>query len=268
VEIGNENSGEEYFERYKIFYDAIHQKYPALELIANTRVPGAPNDIIDDHYYTDSNIFPNIYDKYVKEDQRGSRIYVGEYACICSEAGYGNLLSAISEACFMVGMEQSADVVRIASFAPLFCNENNRNWGVNLINFDKDTAYGIPSYYVQQLFSKYNPQAVFEVKCDTPEHSLSRLFVSAGITQDELIIKVACFGAEDISADIEIRGIALSGPASEIVIAGEKETDTNSVVSPFEVSPVTCQKSLDGKRLTHTFPAYSFTVFRIKTAKE
>jgi alpha-L-arabinofuranosidase len=262
VEIGNENGGEEYFERYKIFYEAIHKKYPKLELITNVRVPGAPNDIIDHHYYTSPNIFPNIYDKYIKEDQEGSKIYVGEYACICKEAGYGNLLSAISEACFMVGMEQSGNVVRIASFAPLFCNENNRNWGVNLINFDKDTVYGIPSYYVQKLFSENNPSVVFETKYDPPEDSLSRLFVSAGTKKNELIIKVVCFGPEDISADIEIRGITLAGKAEEIVIAGEKETDTNSVVSPFEVSPGVRDKALTGKGLSHTFPAYSFTVFK------
>lgn len=53
-------------------------------------------------------------------------IYVGEYACN-GGVGAGNLLAALSEAAFIMGMERNSDVVKMSSYAPLFENENRRN---------------------------------------------------------------------------------------------------------------------------------------------
>ncbi len=261
LEIGNENGGEYYAAQYRLFYQTIHEKYPQLELIANCRVENAPLDMVDDHYYTLPQTMPQIWDKYQKPEEKVDRIYVGEYACN-QEVGYGNLISAVSEACFMIGMERSANRVRIASYAPLFCNENDRAWPVNLINFNKDHVFGLPSYYVQKLFSELNPEEVFETAVNHPGTD-SRIFVSAGKRKKELIVKVACFGTEDVTADLSISGGDAGNQACAILLGGESEAATNSIVSPFEITPSEVPLSLDGNRFTYTFPACSFTVFRI-----
>jgi alpha-L-arabinofuranosidase len=90
------------------------------------------------------------YDKY---DRNGPKIFVGEYA-VTQNAGKGNLRAAIGEAAFMTGMERNSDVVELASYAPLFVNLNHRAWNPDLINFDSAHWYGIPGYYVQQMFSR------------------------------------------------------------------------------------------------------------------
>jgi alpha-L-arabinofuranosidase len=41
----------------------------------------------------------------------------------------------------------------MGSYAPLFCNFNHKAWPVNLINFDSYRWYGLPSYYVQEIFA-------------------------------------------------------------------------------------------------------------------
>src|SRR5207302_3329057 len=56
MEIGNENGGPLYNERYELFHDAIKAKYPQMQLIACDwqGVPKSrPLDLIDSHTYTD-----------------------------------------------------------------------------------------------------------------------------------------------------------------------------------------------------------------------
>jgi alpha-L-arabinofuranosidase len=78
---------------------------------------------------------------------------VGEYA-VTRNCGQGNLRGALGEAAFMTGLERNSDVVIMASYAPLFVNINYKKWNPDLIDFDGARVYGIPSYYVQKMFSE------------------------------------------------------------------------------------------------------------------
>ena len=60
--------------------------------------------------------------------------------------GGGNLIGAVAEAAFMTGMERNSEVVEAGSYAPLFVNVNNKPWPTNLIVFDSQRHYVIPSY--------------------------------------------------------------------------------------------------------------------------
>jgi alpha-L-arabinofuranosidase len=53
----------------------------------------------------------------------------------------------------MTGMERNSDIVIMGAYAPLFCNTNHKRWPINLINYDSHRWYGLPSYYVQQMFA-------------------------------------------------------------------------------------------------------------------
>lgn len=155
LEIGNENNFQmnEYVQRYPLFYKAIKDKYPDIELIANAAVPGQPIEYVDEHYYESSNWFMANANRYDGYDRKGPKIYVGEYA-VTKDAGRGNLNAALGEAAFMTGMERNSDIVKMASYAPLFVNENDRRWNPDAIVFNSEKAYGTPSYYVQQMFGK------------------------------------------------------------------------------------------------------------------
>ena len=156
MEIGNENGGPEYAERYALFHDAIKKKYPEVHLIANVwggYPKNRPVEMIDEHYYSSPEFFINNADRYDTYDRSGPKIYVGEYA-VTQRCGKGNLLAALGEAAFMTGMERNSDIVRLCSYAPLFANVNYKKWNPDLINFDASTSYGTPSYYVQAMFSR------------------------------------------------------------------------------------------------------------------
>ena len=164
LEIGNENGGPAYEERYALIYNAVKKKYPNIITIANDwggRPKGTPIEVIDEHYYSDPAFFFRNANKYDNYDRKGPKVYVGEYA-VTQGCGSGNLIGAISEAAFMMGMERNSDIVTMASYAPLFANVSNKAWNPDLIYFDKSKVYGTPSYYVQRLFSQNKPTRILK----------------------------------------------------------------------------------------------------------
>ena len=155
MEIGNENGGPLYAERYKLIYDAVKAKYPNIVTIADVwgGTPGSAKvETIDEHYYSDPNFFFQNANRYDSYSRKGPKVYVGEYA-VTQGAGSGNHIGALAEAAFMTGLERNSDHVVMASYAPLFANVNAKAWNPDLIYFDSNKAYGTPSYYVQQLFA-------------------------------------------------------------------------------------------------------------------
>jgi len=156
MEIGNENGGAPYNERWPLFVNAILAKYPYMKLIANEWAGGHPKEpkpkLIDEHYYNNPDWFIWNSNKYDSYDRNDSKIFIGEYA-VTSETGNGNLRGAIGEAAWMTGMERNSDIVEMGAYAPLLCNTKHKAWPINLINFDTYRWYGLPSYYVQEMFS-------------------------------------------------------------------------------------------------------------------
>jgi hypothetical protein len=80
MEIGNENGGPAYQERYPLFYDAIKARHPEIRLVADVLTEKRPADIVDEHYYSSPEFFMAQSDRYDKYPRRGPKIYVGEYA--------------------------------------------------------------------------------------------------------------------------------------------------------------------------------------------
>jgi alpha-L-arabinofuranosidase len=166
IEIGNENGGPPYQERYALFYDAIKARYPHMQLVADVPTEKRPADIVDEHYYSSPEFFMMQADRYDKYPRKGPKIYVGEYA-VTQNCGQGNLRGALGEAAFMTGMERNSDVVVMASYAPLFVNVHHRGWNPDLIDFDSSRVYGIPSYSVQKMFAENRGDVVLpvDVRC-------------------------------------------------------------------------------------------------------
>lgn len=170
LEIGNENGGPAYHERWELFVKAIKPKYPDIKLIANVW-GGYPTrsmpEIIDEHYYNNPEFFMLNAHKYDSYDRKGPKVFVGEYA-VTQGCGQGNLRGAIGEAAFMTGLERNSDIVVMAAYAPLLVNVNHRKWNPDLINYDSSRIYGLPSYYVQQLFSVHRGDVVLPIEVDAP----------------------------------------------------------------------------------------------------
>ena len=174
MEIGNENGGPDYVQRWPLLANAIRAKYPEMQLIMTTDLRGRPYpqnpppDIVDEHYYESPESLMRRSTQYDSYDRKGPKIFVGEYA-VTEKAGLGNLRAAIGEAAFMTGMERNSDIVTLASYAPLYVNLNHRAWNPDLINFDSAHWYGIPSYYVQQMFSRNRGDFTLPISVESPK---------------------------------------------------------------------------------------------------
>ena len=170
-EIGNENGGPAYHERYALFYDAIKAKYPEMHIIADVwggSPKSRPVEIVDEHYYSTPRFFAENSDRYDRYDRKGPKVYVGEYA-VTQHCGKGNLRAAVGEAAFMTGMERNSDIVVMASYAPLFVNVGWRQWNPDAIAFDCSRIYGTPSYHVQKMFSQHRGDVVLPITVESPE---------------------------------------------------------------------------------------------------
>ena len=152
IEIGNENGGRDYAERYALIAKAILEKYPNMRLVANEATAGYKNDILDPHLYSDSNTFRRDATRFDNQDRKGPEIYFGEYA-VTSGAGKGNLNAALGEAAFMTGLERNGDIVIMSSYAPLFRRAGWETWNPDAIVFDQSRVFGTPSYWTQVMFA-------------------------------------------------------------------------------------------------------------------
>jgi alpha-L-arabinofuranosidase len=212
MEIGNENGGPDYVQRWPLLVNAIRAKYPYMQLIMTTDLRGRPSpnipkpDIIDEHYYESPESFMRRATQYDNYDRKGPKIFVGEYA-VTQNAGLGNLRAAIGEAAFMTGIERNSDVVTMASYAPLFVNVNHRAWNPDLINFDSSRRYGIFSYYVQQMFSDNRGDVNLPVQVDSP---MAKIAPSQGM-----------IGVGTWNTAAEFKDIKVTAPDGRIMLASD-----------------------------------------------
>ena len=267
IEIGNENYGHsDYAERYRMFYDAIHSRYPEMEIIGDdawTWEVSCPVDIVDQHHYADPKWFREhygFYDNYCRADHK---VYVGEYAVTSSMGVNGNLDAALAESVFMMGMERNSDVVVMNSYAPMLTHERDYNWKPDMIRFDNHVCYGTPSYYVQRMMSsnRGRENVQFQITSNkNPKHD----FISCSITDDEkkMYIKVVNDGDTPCDATFTIENAIFSGGDVE-VLTSDNLTDENNIGNPFRVKPFTDNVISNSHECSYSLPAYSLCIFRM-----
>ncbi|KKD04733.1 alpha-L-arabinofuranosidase C-terminal domain-containing protein [Streptomyces sp. WM6386] len=162
IEVGNEeNLPVEFFARFKEFRAAIAAKYPDITVISNSGPDDSGStfdtawqlnkdakvDMVDEHYYNSPQWFLQNNDRYDSYDRSGPKVFLGEYASL------GNAFkNGLAEAAYMTGLERNADVVKLASYAPLFANEDYVQWQPDLVWFNNHASWNSANYEVQKLF--------------------------------------------------------------------------------------------------------------------
>ena len=153
IGIGNEQWGQQYIERYKIFEKALREKYPDIIIVsalgpfpdgelfdyAMDEMKRLNAEIVDEHYYKPPQWFRENSTRYDSYDRNGPKIFAGEYAAqsvaIASPDNKNNWECALSEAAFMTGLERNADLVVMTSYAPLFAHADAWAWAPAFVLF-------------------------------------------------------------------------------------------------------------------------------------
>lgn len=281
LEIGNENNqldpaaqSDNYYERFRKFRDAVLEKYPYMHIIGNVVAWADDNpmwrskesvELLDEHYYRDGKWFADNFHKYDAYQRGKADIYVGEYAVTKDFGKTGSLYAALGEAVFMMGMENNSDIVKMASYAPIFANINDMRWAPDMIQFDSEKAFGTPSYYVQKMMANNIGTSVMEV---SQQNTVSKLFSSATFDSrtNEIILKVVNMGKENAPAVIDLNGNRIiSGVWHQLTATSGNEE--NDIASPKNVYP--SEKTINefNGKVSVNIPPYSLNIFRFKKGK-
>ena len=284
--VGNENWGPQYLERLKIFTKAIREKFPNIKLVNSSGTD--PNgerfeylngelrkmnaDIIDEHYYRRPEWFFSNARRYDNYPRNGAKIFGGEYAAqsdkTVSVDNKNCWLTALSEAAFMTGLERNADVVSMASYAPLFAHADGWQWTPDLIWVNNLQSFGTPDYYVQKLFSLNKGNRVLPITLNNDVVAgQDSLYATASMdtTTRELIIKLVNASAKEQTNTVLLDGAKKWAAQSALtVLKSDDLYSVNSFAAPQKVTPVETVIETKGRQLHLTAAPYSFSVLRVK----
>ena len=278
--VGNEQWGPQYLERYERFAKVLGEKHPEIRLVASAdpytdrenfktqwaglRRIGA--GFVDEHFYRPPDWFLTHADRYDTYPREGPKIFVGEFAAHLPARGEAHmrpstLTAALAEGAFMTGLERNADLVGMASYAPLFAHVDAWQWTPNLIWFDNLASFGTPSYYAQQLFSANRGSTILPLTIDgDAKNGHEGVFVSASLDSatHEVIVKLVNPGTAARDVQLALDGAA-AGAGRAMTLTGDADAE-NTLSAPTAVAPTTAAvSSLSG----YTLPARSLTVLRI-----
>lgn len=284
--VGNEQWAEQYVDRYKIFAKAIKDKYPGVRLISavgpspdgeqfeylSKEMKALKAEIVDEHYYRNPEWFLQNANRYDNYDRTGPRVFAGEYAAqsvaVVSPDNKNNWRCAIAEAAFMTGLERNADLIHMASYAPLFAHTEGWQWTPNLIWFDNLRAYGTPNYYVQKLFANNKGNKVLPILYqNAPATGQDGLYASSTLDQvaGEIIVKIVNTTAVSKNIEIHLDGLKISGGKGKLtVLKSDNPEAVNSLDQPMLVSPAEQNIDIKDKKVTLTLAANSLSVLRAK----
>jgi len=285
--VGNEQWGPQFIERYKQFSKVLKEKHPEITLISDAGP--SPNDerfkflwaslrelnadIVDEHYYMAPNWFLANSGRYDNYPRSGPKVFAGEYAAqsvgIASPDNRNNWECALAEAAFVTGLERNADVVRMASYAPLFAHVDAWQWTPNLIWFDNLRSYGTPNYYVQKLFSVNKGTNVLPTLLDgSPRNGQQNLYASGSIDKrtGEVILKVVNSAPSATEARIALVGAEAIRKGKAYVLASSDLRAENSLDQPARLAPVQQPIAAPSSEFTYTFAPSSMTVLRLGSA--
>ena len=284
IGVGNEQWGPEYIERYKVFNEAISEKYPEIIIVSGSgpfpdgdyfeygmkelKEMGA--EIIDEHYYRSPEWFRENATRYDSYDRNGPKIFAGEYAAqsvaIASPDNKNNWETALSEAAFMTGLERNAEVVQLTSYAPLMAHAEGWQWTPDMIWFNNLESYGTPNYYVQKLYSTNKGTDLISVTQNGEDLvGQDELYASATLDSEakEVVLKVVNTSSEAQEIQLNFKGKSIKNKGKVIVLKEENLTQENSFDAQEAISPSTEEIKVKGDSASYEVAPYSLNIIRI-----
>lgn len=284
VAIGNEQWDEFYFKRLTFFLDAVRKPHPEI-LIIGTSGPDSEGrmfdigwenmkeqkaDLVDEHFYRNISWFKNSMNRYDDYDRSGPKVFSGEWACHDYEHGmkWNHAGASIYEAAFMTNLERNADVVHMATYAPLFAHVDGWQWRPDLIWFDNLRVARTASYYVQWMYMHNVGTNVLptSVSVAVPKGE-DGLFASAVYDKGsgEYIVKVVNTTESAQDVDVVLEGLKkVQGKVSTVTLDCSDFAAENTVDEPNLIVPQTGYAEVDGTTIKARVEGKNFVVFRVK----
>ncbi len=280
--------GPVFTERLKKFNAALRAKYPDLKLIGTTgpnsegwdfdllqpRMKELKVDLYDEHYYRNEQWFLSHGLRYDTYDRKGPRVFAGEYACHGKGKKWNHFETSLYEAAHMTGIERNADIVHMATYAPLFAHVEGWQWRPDAIWFDNLRSFRSVSYYVQQLFAMNKGTNVLSLTMNKQpvagQDGQDGLFASSvyDSTTGEVIVKVVNTSDAPQSVTLNLKGVKGATTAETITLHNDGMDEDNTLDNPERIIPRTGSIAVTpGKKvstLTDEVGAKTFRIYKIK----
>jgi alpha-L-arabinofuranosidase len=290
IAIGNEQWGTEYPEHLEVFVKAIRKTCPEIRIIGSSgpdsegkqfdflwpEMKRLKVDLVDEHFYRPENWFLTQADRYDNYDRKGPKVFAGEYACHGKGKKWNHFHASLLEAAFMTGLERNADIVHMATYAPLLAHVEGWQWRPDMIWFDNLNCVRTASYYVQQLYAHNKGSRVLSLTMNqkpvTGAENQNGLFASA-VWEEEtntVIVKVVNTSGKKQAISLNFSGlkkqeILKDGTCIQLHsnnLDADNTLEQPSVIIPQE-QPVTINHNIFNTELD----AYTFAVYRFDVRK-
>lgn len=289
--VGNEqwdyDNNPAFTKRLKIFVEAIRKVHPEIKLIGTTgpnsegkefdmlqpRMKEIGCDLYDEHFYRNEDWFlksGNRYDNYDRS-KKAPKVFAGEYACHGKGKKWNHFNAALMEAAFMTDLERNADVVEMATYAPLFAHVEGWQWRPDAIWYDNLRKFNSCSYYVQQLYSLNKGTNVIPLTMNgkpvAGNDGQNGLFASAVVDKNtnEVIIKVANTGDKAQDVALNLKGMKKGEHKAELISLHSDNLDAeNTLDEPTKIVPQSSAITVAAPSHSISVPARTFYVIKIK----
>ena len=282
IGIGNEQWDAIYPEHLEPFVKAIRAAYPDIKIVG-TSGPDSEGkqfdylwpemkrlgaDLVDEHFYRPYDWFLAQGARYDNYDRKGPKVFAGEYACHAKGRKYNHFYASLLEAAFMTSLERNADIVHMATYAPLFAHVEGWQWRPDLIWYDNLRSMRTASWHVQQLYGQYKGRNALTLTMDganvTGAEGQKGLFASAVLDGNKVYVKVINTSEQPQAVEFNFTGLkkkeSLKG-AGCVKLASDLLYEDNTLDEPDRIAPVKAPFSGEGKTLSATVDPLCFTIF-------
>ncbi|MCR5350907.1 MAG: carbohydrate binding domain-containing protein [Bacteroidales bacterium] len=259
IGIGNEQWGPEYPARLEPFVKAIRAAHPEIAIVGSS----GPNsegeqfdylwpemrrlkaDLVDEHFYRPYEWFLSQGARYDNYDRKGPKVFAGEYACHARGRKLNHFYASLLEAAFMTGLERNADIVHMATYAPLFAHVEGWQWRPDLIWYDNLRSMRTASWHVQALYSEFHGQQVLRTTMDgafvTGAEGQDGLFASSVLDGDKVYVKVVNTSDKALPVTLNFSGLKKRlgiAPVERVRFTTDKLYEDNTLDAPAKFAPV------------------------------
>lgn len=282
VAIGNEQWGQTYIDHLKPFIEPVRKKYPNIKLVG-TSGPNSEGDdfeflwpemvkvgadLVDEHFYRNEKWFLKSGNRYDNYSRKGPKVFAGEYACHGSGKKWNHFEAALLEAAFMTGVERNADVVEMATYAPLFAHIDGWQWRPDLIWYDNLRSFRSCSYQVQQLYSTTKGTNVVNLTMNgkpvAGNDDQDGLFASANFDKNTGCYNVKIVNVGDKAQDVtlNLKGMKGEHKGKLITFHADNLDGENTLDEPHKYEPKTTDVTVSAPSYSLSVPAKTFVIYQ------
>ena len=292
IGVGNEQWGPLYPVRLEKFIKAIRAKYPNIQIVGTSgpspddkdgkeftygwkEMTRLKADLVDEHFYRDQDWFLSQAGRYDNYNRKGPKVFAGEYAChikggdqntpIDVPTGKNTFEAALCEAAFMTGLERNADIVWMATPAPLFAHVDGWQWRPDQIWMDNLSTMRTPTYWVQQMYCENAGTNVLKMtEGKDAIKGQDGMYATACYDKNtkQYILKIANTNAEAKDITVTFKGIKTLPEGKVTTLHHDNPNAINTLENKNVVTPKTGNVKAEGNVLKVSVPAKTFAVYR------